>query len=102
MNKCLRITVQVKITDAYIKYLQEQARAMGLEGTLKAHSLASALGKKTGTGGELQIAICGPKDTVDQFLDAVHKGTRGTIPTLVQIEPFIKEKDYRGVFRIIE
>ena len=49
-----------------------------------------------------RIVVCGPKEKVDEFLDIVHKGTAKYVPEEVEIEAFVKDKDYRGVFRVIE
>ena len=39
---------------------------------------------------------------VDEFLDVLHNSSGKYIPKDVVVEPFIKERDYRGIFRIIE
>lgn len=51
---------------------------------------------------KINIIACGDKTNMDQFLDLLHKGTAKFKPDNVELEPFFKEKDYRGVFRVIE
>lgn len=93
MNKCLRIVVRTNVTEAYIQdVIQKNARTLGLEGTVQV-----VVPHK-----EVRIVVCGAKESVDLLLDVVHKGFQGVVPEEVHIEPFLKDKDYRGVFRIIE
>lgn len=72
-------------------FVQKNARKYTLEGTAQATSQTSA-----------KIMICGEKDNIDGFLDVLHKGTKDVELDEIHIEPFIKEKDYRGIFRVIE
>lgn len=91
MNKCLRITVFGDCSnDLLISFIQKNARLFGLEGTASVLDDTQAL-----------IIVCGNKDKVENFLDALHKGTSEWKPDSVEVEPFLKDKDYRGVFRII-
>lgn len=91
MNKCLRITVFGTCTDDLLtSFIQKIAHTFELEGTASAIDDTQAL-----------IIVCGDKDNVDKFLDALHKGTTLWKPEDVEVEPFLKDKDYRGVFRII-
>ncbi len=54
------------------------------------------------TDTKLRIVACGSKNGMDDFLDALHdKLADGAIDT-IEIEPFLKDRDYRGVFRVIE
>lgn len=93
MNKCLRITIRTKLNDEYMqKIVLKKARELGLEGTAQIITPQK----------EARIVVCGNKDQVDNFLDVLHKGSDGVIPEEILIEPFLKEKDYRGVFRVIE
>lgn len=68
----------------------KQAKKLGIEGTAQIIS------------GQIHIVVCGTKEKIDQFLDVVHAGISKLSPTHVEIEPFLKTRDYRGVFRIIE
>ncbi len=77
----------VKFRDA----IQSTARNLDLEGTvqyLEPH--------------EIVIIACGSKNNIDAFLDNLHEGFGVNVPEDVQVEPFLKEKDYRGIFRVLE
>ena len=88
MNKCLKITVTVERMEGFLHtVVQRHARACGLEG------MVQCVGDD-----QILIIACGKKEKVDSFVDLLQKESI----TDVEIEPFIKDKDYRGVFRVIE
>lgn len=92
MAKCLKITFSGSLPEGFLRdFVQKHARSLGLEGT------AQPMPDET-----MRVLICGEKDAVDQFLDILHKGTGKAIPENIEFEPFVKEKDFRGVFRVIE
>lgn len=70
--------------------MQKETKKLGLEGV--GHM----------QGEQLRIVICGARHALDAFLDVLHKDLEEIGTTVLEIEPFIKEKDYRGVFRVIE
>ncbi len=88
MNKCLKITVTVERMEGFLHtVVQRQARKCDLEG------MVQPVGKE-----QIRIIVCGKKDKVDSFVELLQKEAIKD----VEIEPFIKDKDYRGVFRVIE
>jgi acylphosphatase len=92
MKQCLKITVFTKPTGDFLQDLiRKQATKFSLEGTAQ-----------VAEDEKIIIIICGEKENIDHFLDALHKGTATQKPDRIELEPFFKEKDYRGVFRIIE
>jgi acylphosphatase len=73
--------------------VQKKAKDLGIEGTAQ-----SSAHHPSG----IAMVICGEKEKLSDLIDILHKhGAEKQIEDL-QIEPFIKVKDYRGVFRIIE
>lgn len=93
MKKCLKITLSDEMPSTFLRsFVLKHARALELEGM--AQTVAEA--------NQVRIMVCGPKDKIEDFLDLLHKGTSKYIPDDVEVEPFVKVKDYRGVFRIIE
>jgi hypothetical protein len=53
-------------------------------------------------GNNIRIIVCGSVENVDAFIDMMyHELIKVNIEEPV-IEPFLKDKDYRGVFRIIQ
>jgi acylphosphatase len=92
MKKCLKITFICDQPERLLhEFIQKNARNLNLEGTVKAIE-----------PNEISIIACGSKENIDTFLDIVHEGFESYIPENVVIEPFLKEKDYRGIFRILE
>jgi acylphosphatase len=92
MKKCLKITFTAHVLDGGMRdFVQASARKLGVEGTVQVVE-----------PNEIAIIACGSKDTIDEFLDIIHQGFGSHIPEDVQVEPFLKERDYRGIFRILE
>ncbi len=71
--------------------IQHHARSYSLEGMVQALGVDKA-----------KIIVCGDKEHVDQFVDALHKESTNVGMSDIEIEPHVKDKDYRGVFRVIE
>ena len=94
MNKCLRIIVTAKFPDELlINFIQKNAKKLALEGT------AQIVDPKVKI---IRITICGDAQALDYFIDILHAGTKGFDLANLEIEPFLKDKDYRAVFRILE
>ena len=92
MNKCLRITLLIKMQDGILEdFIQKNAKKFSIEGTVQ------AVDKQT-----IKIVACGANDNIDKFVDAIYKGYKDEKPTVIEVEPFLKDKEYRGVFRLIE
>lgn len=91
MNKCLKITLTIEPKAGFLQnFVQKYARKFELEG------LAQPVGS-----GKVKIIICGEKEHVDDFVDVIHKESPKEVHD-IEIEPFLKDRDYRGVFRVIE
>lgn len=92
MNKCLKIMLKVEPKDGFLQnIIQKYARKYDLEG------FAQQWAKD-----QVKIIVCGQKDMVDSFVDIIHKEAHKTHIHAIEIEPFLKDRDYRGVFRVIE
>lgn len=93
MNKCLKITFVGDFQKGFLQsFIQQQAKNLGLEG------IAQVIIPES----KVRIIACGVKDSVDQFLDLLHKSSSVYDLRELEVEPFLKDKDYRGVFRVIE
>ncbi len=92
MNKCVRITCSLSKFNAKIPpEIQKYAKKYIVEGFVQV------------APEQLQITACGLKDNVDLFVDIIHKiCVQDPEKDLLEVEPFLKDKDYRGIFRIIE
>lgn len=92
MKKCLKITFPIPVADQFLQNIHKQARVLQVEGTLAVVQQEQLV----------RIIVCGEKDGVDQFLDFIHKeGAKHNVHAIMA-EPMLKERDYRGAFRIIE
>lgn len=92
MKKCLKIAVGHRGSDGFVQEIHKKGSKLGVEGTIQV-----VPGDK-----EVSIVVCGLKDQVDQFVDHMHKHAAQEGIVDIAIEPFVKTKDYRGAFRIIE
>ena len=94
MYKSLRITMSASDipTQFLKKFIQKKALQLELEGTAQLVKSDSII----------RIFVCGLKDHVDSFIDFLHKSPGSVQLNSSEVEPFFKEKDYRGVFRIVE
>lgn len=92
MKKCLKITISAHAPDSLMADLQKKGTKLEIEGSLQ-HVVAE---------NEIRVIACGNKDAVDQLVDYMHKLAAQAELSNVNIEPFVKTKDYRGAFRIIE
>lgn len=92
MNKSVCITVSIPVTQDLLKNLiYKSAVNLKLEGT------AHAVGNDT-----IRIITHGSIDNIDEFIDALYAGYKSNIPEVVEVEPYTKEHNFRGVFRLIE
>lgn len=92
MKKCLKIAIRMPHIAKLMAELQKKGTKLGVEGTVQ--FVASEQ--------ELKVIVCGDKELVDQFVDMVHKEAALEGVSDINIEPFVKTKDYRGAFRVIE
>jgi acylphosphatase len=93
MKKCLKITFSGLIPNNFLKKsIQQRAQALEVEG-----SVQQSIENK-----EIRIIACGTPEAIEEFLDIIHTETASIGIETIDVEPFIKDKEYRGVFRIIE
>ena len=100
MNKCLRISFMLvglpeknaQTQEQIEKELQKEAQRLLLEGVVQ----------KVEAERRIKLIACGSVERVEQFLDLIHRRIAEKEYEHFEIEPFFKECDYRGVFRIIE
>ncbi len=91
MAQCLRIRFIPDVSQKILyNSIQKKAKELKLEGIVQSDQ------------DTILIVICGSKEIIDDFVDLLHKEILKKSSAYVEIEPFIKDRDYRGVFRIIE
>lgn len=94
MSQCLFITFSlVSSKDFLHDVIQKKARSLGIEGTVRIEN---------DNGKFIKILACGSRDAMQELIDELHAQAAKDAITNIEIEPFIKEKDFRGVFRVIE
>jgi len=71
-------------------FIKDQAAHFLVEGSLQIFSPQN-----------IRVVVCGQKDSIDLFVDALFKTVHKNCDN-VHLEPFLKNRDYRGKFRIIE
>lgn len=91
MKQCIKIVITGQVqSPTYKEVIQKQAQKLHIEGTLQNHAVDDIL-----------IFACGQSDMLDELIDYIYKGTTDIKIREVVIEPFINEKNFRGVFRVI-
>lgn len=91
MRKSLKISVSGKVQGvSYRAFVQKHAQALGIEGTAQHAEDATVI-----------IYACGLAANLEKFIDALYKGTPEAKISDLFVEPFVNEKDFRGVFRVI-
>lgn len=91
MNKCLKINLVIKNGQGLLEsFIQKNAKKCKVEGVA---FIAE---------NQIKITACGTAENLDEFVDSLYKGHQDVKPSLIEVEPFLKDKDYRGIFRIIE
>jgi hypothetical protein len=92
MKKCLKIVLSGSFSHDFLREtLVLFVRKFDVEGSAKMTDPH-----------QIVVLVCGNKDIIDQFLDKLHLAHHTWNLDSIVIEPFLKDKDYRGIFRIIE
>jgi len=92
MKLCIKMTFVVGTQKEFLRsYVLKHATKLEVEGTAQ---LADA--------NMVHIIACGRKDNVDDFIDVIHQGSGKYAFDQIELQPFVKTRDYRGVFRVIE
>ena len=92
MNQCVQINFLGVFSHKGLReFILKTARGFGLEGT------GQSIDK-----GKIKITICGKRDKIQEFIDELHAQADEHAMSNIEIEPFFKQKEFRGIFRIIE
>lgn len=87
MNKCVKITVYRDCTDKIVQnFIYDLACKLKIEGVAQPATES------------IKIVACGKKEGIDNFIDSLNRESN---INNIEIEPSMRDKDYRGVFRII-
>lgn len=94
MVQCLRIFFSIILPKKLLHNIYEKAKGLNLEGTVQTVQQTEHV--------DVRIVVCGSKEAIDDFIDYLHVEISDKVALPAEIEPFIKDRDFRGVFRIIE
>ena len=91
MKQCLRITITGTVQGVgYREFVKKNAEQCAVEGTIK-----------NSENGSVIICACGLSENLDKLIDNLYKGSSKSEIKDISIEPFMKDKDFRSVFRVI-
>lgn len=93
MVQCLRIILMVPRNESHVLHdlIECNARRLELEGSVQMveHD-------------KMQIIACGAHEAVEQLVDVLYENDNEVCLNDIEVEPFVKDRDFRGVFRVIE
>ena len=90
MKKCLKISANCKNAEkAKREFIQKIAQEAGIEGIVQHEE------------NKIVIYVCGLLDRVDDFVDLLYVGSKAYMFLDIEIES-CENRDYRGVFRVVE
>jgi len=91
MKQCVKMHVTGKVQGVGFRdFAQKQAQILQIEGAIQ-----------NVDNGEVSILACGSSSNLDTFIEQMYKGSPASKVLNVAVEPFLNNKDFRGVFRII-
>ena len=91
MSRCIKMAFALdKPSEKFLQAIQKHARTFQIEGLLMAHP-----------GEGLKVIACGEGESIDAFLDALDEVVVKYGGQHISSDSFLKDKDYRGVFRIM-
>lgn len=72
------------------EFVQKCAHRLHLEGTsiIEPHDT-------------VKIVATGSHEAIEHFIDLLYNGFDGCKPSTIEVEPFIKDRDFRGIFRVL-
>ena len=92
MSLCLRIRFSISSPNGFLhNVIKKEAKKLNLEGTARFQS-----------DKEILLIVCGKRDDVDSFVDVIHEKSSKHGIDNIELEPFLKNRDYRRAFRVIE
>lgn len=92
MKKCIKVQFYTKNPQEFLK----QVIPPGIK-NFRVEGVAQAIDLKT-----VQIFICAEQEELDKFLDLIYENIDRYTLENIEVEPFLKDRDFRGVFRVVE
>lgn len=92
MKKCVKITIKGIVHNSYMQsFILPQARDSGVEG------ICQKIDDQI-----IRIIMTGREDQIDAFLDRLHTKVASEKNVEIEVEAFLQQTDFRGIFRVIE
>ena len=91
MDQNLMVTLIVGKAKSFLdEFAKKYANTYGLEGS------ARLVSEK-----QVKLIICGDSDRVDDFISLLYQNFEKYKIEDISVEPYFRERDYRGIFRVI-
>lgn len=91
MKRCIKIIVCGVVQGVFYRnFVQKSAEQLGVEGSVQNQD-----------DGKVIIYACGVADVLDDFIDLLYQGSSKSAVQNVAVSPLNKDKNFRGVFRVI-
>ena len=92
MKRCLKMLINSNNWQTlWSDQIQLKAKELEIEGLMQATS-----------DSQLRIMVCGQDAKLDDFMDYLYDFLPTINASLNDLEPFIKDREFRGIFRVIE
>lgn len=92
MKKCIKVQFYTKNPQEFLKHvIPPGVKNFRVEG------IAQAIDAQT-----IQVFICAEQEELDNFLDLIYENIDRYTLENIEVEPFLKDRDFRGVFRVVE
>lgn len=91
MDQNLLITLTVGLAKSFLDgFVKKYANSLSLEGSARIAS-----------NGQVKIILCGESDKVDDFIGLLYQNFEKYKIEDISVESYFRERDYRGIFRVI-
>jgi len=92
MKKCIKVQFSTKNPQDFLKQVVPVAiKNFRVEGFVQVLDM-----------GIVQIFMCASQEELDNFLDLIYENIDRYSLENIEVEPFLKDRDFRGVFRVVE
>lgn len=92
MKKCIKVQFSAKNPQEFLKHVMPT----GIK-NYKVEGFAQVVDSQ-----KVQIFMCAEQQELDNFLDLIYENIDRYILENIEVEPFLKDRDFRGVFRVVE
>lgn len=91
MQQSLLITITIGLAKNFLEnFIKKAAIEYKIEGTARLVS-----------SNQIELAVCGDSQRIDDFIDLLYKNFEKYKIEDIVLEPFFRDRDYRGLFRVV-